>query len=367
MQEYLHSYPILYYVFILGFSILITVLAIPSILHVARERHLYDDLGSFRKHHDHGIPRLGGVGIFVSFTITSLLFGFADKSLPINYLLTACIILFAMGLKDDLTGVNSTTKFFMQFIVAAILVVLGDIRLTSMYGIFGVSELPYLVSVLLSILMMMLIVNAFNLIDGIDGLASVTCMTVNGIFAALFIYMKHYELAAVALAMVGATTGFLKFNLSPAKIFMGDTGSLLIGLISAVMAFKFIELNKFTGVDLPAVAVAPALTFAILIGPIFDTLRVFTLRIANGVSPFSADRNHMHHRILTLGYSHIQTTLILAGLNAVSVVIVLMFGNLGNSTLILLIITVSLLFNWLVTFLIRSKEREKLALRNLFA
>jgi UDP-N-acetylmuramyl pentapeptide phosphotransferase/UDP-N-acetylglucosamine-1-phosphate transferase len=167
--------------------------------------------------------------------------------------------------------------------------------------------------------------------------------------------------------MVGATTGFLKFNLSPAKIFMGDTGSLLIGLISAVMAFKFIELNKFTGTNMPAVFNAPALTFAILIGPIFDTLRVFTMRIASGVSPFKADRNHMHHRILTLGYSHIQTTLILAGLNALSVVIVLVFGYIGNSTLILLITGVSLLFNWFITFLTRSKERENLALRNLFA
>jgi UDP-GlcNAc:undecaprenyl-phosphate/decaprenyl-phosphate GlcNAc-1-phosphate transferase len=367
MQEYLHTYPVIYYIFIIGFSILLTVLAIPSILHVARERHLYDDLGSFRKHHDHGIPRLGGVGIFVSFTITSLLFGFADKSLPINYLLTACIILFAMGLKDDLAGVHSTTKFIMQFIVAAILVILGDIRLTSMYGIFGMSDLPYVLSVVFSILLIMLIVNAFNLIDGIDGLASTTCMLVNGTFASLFIYMHHYELAAVALAMVGATTGFLKFNLSPAKIFMGDTGSLLIGLISAVMAFKFIELNKFTGNGLPDIYSAPALTFAILIGPIFDTLRVFTIRIASGVSPFSADRNHMHHRILTLGYSHIQTTLILSGLNALCIVMVLVFGYIGNSTLIIMITLVSLLFNWLITFLTRSKERENLALRNLFA
>ena len=98
MQDYLHSFPIVYYIFVVVFSIAITLLAIPSILHVARERHLYDDLGSFRKHHDHGIPRLGGIAIFVSFTITSLLFGFADKTLPLNYLLTACIILFAMGL-----------------------------------------------------------------------------------------------------------------------------------------------------------------------------------------------------------------------------------------------------------------------------
>src|ERR1700754_1861753 len=142
MQDYLHTYPVIYFIFVVAFSILLTALAIPSILHVARERHLYDDLGSFRKHHDHGIPRLGGIAIFVSFTITSLLFGFANKSLPINYLLTACIILFAMGVKDDLTGVNSITKFMMQFVVAIVLTILGNIRLTSLYGVFGIYNLP---------------------------------------------------------------------------------------------------------------------------------------------------------------------------------------------------------------------------------
>src|SRR6201747_2370496 len=127
MMEYLHSYTFVYYIFIVAVSLLITTISIPSILHVARFRHLYDDLGHFRKAHDHGIPRLGGVAIFVSFTITSLLFCMTDKSLPINYLLTACIILFAMGLKDDLSGVNSSTKFLIQFIVCAILVILGNI------------------------------------------------------------------------------------------------------------------------------------------------------------------------------------------------------------------------------------------------
>src|SRR5476651_2875197 len=151
MPEFLHSHQFLYYALILVLSILITLQAIPSILHVARARHLYDDLGHFRKQHDHGIPRLGGVAIFVSFTITSLMFCMTDKSLPINYLLTACIILFAMGLKDDLSGVNSNTKFLIQFIVCAILVVLGNIRLESMYGVFGIYELPYLLSVGISI------------------------------------------------------------------------------------------------------------------------------------------------------------------------------------------------------------------------
>lgn len=366
MTEFLHSYPLVYYIIILTVSVLITLLAIPSILHVARARHLYDDLGHFRKQHDHGIPRLGGIAIFVSFTITSLLFSMTDKSLPINYLLTACIILFAMGLKDDLSGVNSRTKFLIQFITGSILVLLGNIRLTSMYGVFGIYDLPYWPSVALSVLTIILIVNAFNLIDGIDGLAATTGIVVNGCFAAMFIYMQQYELAAVSLAMVGAIFGFLKFNLTPAKIFMGDTGSLLIGLISVVMAIKFIELNKFTTIKSPEVFSAPALAVAILIGPIFDTIRVFVLRISNGLSPFNADRNHIHHRMLRLGFSHLQTTLILAGLNVLCIGMVLLFRSYGNSILIGLILMVCILFNWAITFFIRSKERESVAVKNLF-
>ncbi|TWR31517.1 undecaprenyl/decaprenyl-phosphate alpha-N-acetylglucosaminyl 1-phosphate transferase [Mucilaginibacter pallidiroseus] len=366
MPEYLSTYYFLYYFLIIVFSGLITLFIIPSILHVARTRHLYDDVGHFRKQHDHGIPRLGGVAIFVSFTLTILLFSMIDKTLPISYLLTAAIILFAMGIKDDLSGVNSSTKFFIQFIVGLILVILGDIRLTSMYGVFNIYDLPYVPSVVLSVLMIMLLINAFNLIDGIDGLAGTTCVVVHATLAVLFILSNHYELAAVSLALVGAVAGFLRFNFTPAKIFMGDTGSLLIGLISAVMAIKFIELNKVTPSSNPAIYSAPALAFAILIGPIFDTLRVFTLRILKGLSPFAADRNHIHHRMLRLGYSHLQTTIILVIINIMAIGVALIFSGLGNFVLIGLIFANSLLFNWIVTFCLRSKERHNLAFKNFF-
>lgn len=365
-MEFLQNYTVLYYIFVVVISVLITVFAIPSILHVARFRHLYDDLGHFRKTHDHGIPRLGGVAIFVGFTITSLLFCMADKSLPNNYLLTACIILFAMGLKDDLSGVHSSTKFVIQLIVCVILVVLGNIRITSLYGVFGIFDLPYFLSVGISMLFILMVVNAFNLIDGVDGLAATTGIITNGAFAALFIYTHQYELAAVSLAMTGAIIGFLRYNLTPAKIFMGDTGSLLIGLISAVMAIKFMEVNKFTGGSHVQIYSVPALTFAILIGPIFDTARVFIIRIASGVSPFVADRNHIHHRMLKLGFNHLQTTFILASINIISISMVLLFTSYGNSVLIILILGVSLAFNWMITFFIRSRERSSLALRNLF-
>lgn len=366
MPEFLYSNQFIYYIFIICFSALITTLAIPSILHVARARHLYDDLGHFRKQHDQGIPRLGGVAIFASFIITILVYSMINKSFPTSYLFISSLVLFAMGLKDDLSGVNSSTKFLIQFIVGLILVVLGDIRLTSMYGIFGVFDLPYIISVTLSILVIMLLVNAFNLIDGIDGLAAITGIIVNSTFAGLFIYIKEYELAIVAFAAVGAILGFLKFNITPAKIFMGDSGSLIIGLISVVLAIKFIELNRVDDARVPDVYSAPALTVAILIGPIFDALRVFFIRIIKGIPPFTADRNHIHHRMLQLGLTHLQATLILAAFNIVATVLVLSFNTYGNYILVIAIFGICLLFNWGLTFLIRSKQRHNHALRNLF-
>ncbi|PWK79849.1 UDP-N-acetylmuramyl pentapeptide phosphotransferase/UDP-N-acetylglucosamine-1-phosphate transferase [Mucilaginibacter oryzae] len=355
MLELLRSSHLVYNVLIVVFSIFITLLCIPSILHVARARHLYDDVGHFRKQHDHGIPRLGGVAIFVSFTITAMLFSVIDKSLPLSYLLTACIMLFAMGLKDDLSGVNSSTKFLIQFVVAAILVIPGDIRITSMYGIFNISALPYAPSVILSILGIMLIINAFNLIDGIDGLAATTGIIVNSTFAALFIYMGEYELAAISLAMVGATVGFLRYNITPAKIFMGDTGALLIGLLSAVMAIRFMEISRNNSVEPLLHSCGPALTLAILSGPIFDTLRVFVLRISKGRSPFDADRNHIHHLLLSLGLTHVQATLLLSVINLMMIGIVFLFGNIGNTLLILLIIGGFLAANRLILFFLRRK------------
>jgi len=366
MTELLLNNQIFYSVCVLLLAMGVSWAVIPSILHVARARHLYDDIGHFRKQHDHGIPRLGGVAIFVSFTMAALICSIVDNTFPVSYLLAAAIILVIMGLKDDLSGVNASTKLIVQIIAAMILVIWGDVRLSSMYGVLGIYDLPYTFSCILSVLVIIMVINAFNLIDGIDGLAGVTGIVTHVSFAALFIYTRQYHLALISAIMIGAIAGFLRFNLNKAKIFMGDTGSLFIGLISVVMAIEFIEGNKFSTSGSPLIYSAPAITVAILIGPIFDTLRIFFIRIINGVPPFTADRNHIHHRMLKLGYTHLQTTFILATINILSITVTLLFTELGNYTLILTIFLISMLFNWMVTFLIRSKERENMALRNLF-
>lgn len=363
MFEFLRPYHLVYNLLVVVLSALVTWMCIPSILHVARARHLYDDIGHFRKEHDHGIPRLGGVAIFISFNITSLLFGIIDKSLPFNDMLAACIILFVLGLKDDLSGVNPSTKFMIQAFVAAVLAVPADIRVTSMYGIFGIYNLPYIPSVLLSVLLIMLIVNSFNLIDGINGLAATTGIIANCTFAFLFICLRQYELAAIGLTMSGAILGFLRFNLTPARIFMGDTGALMIGLISAVMALKFISLSTVPNNGLPPMFYSPAMVIAILAGPVFDTLRVFILRLTKGKSPFEADRNHIHHRLLELGLNHGQATLFLSVISLLSIGGVFLFSGLGNSLLISLIFCLFAGANWGISILLRGKKRRDAVFR----
>ena len=194
--------------------------------------------------------------------------------------------------------------------------------------------------------------------------AKITCFF--QIFGFYFYFSGEPLYAVLALSLAGSLVAFLIYNFYPAKIFMGDTGSLLIGLISALMAVEFIEANKLTHNSSPAIYSAPALAFAILVGPIFDTLRVFFIRIINGIPPFTADRNHIHHRLLQLGLTHLQTTLILAFFNIMATVLVLSFNTYGNYVLVIVIFGLCLLFNWILTFLIRSKARHSHALRNLF-
>lgn len=354
------------YLLILFCSILISALSIPSIIHVARERKLFDELGHLRKFHKAGISRLGGVAIFVSFTITLLLWGLNSGVLPFNYLLTACIMLFAIGIKDDLAGVNHRTKFIIEFIAGIILAVPGKIRISNLQGLLGVYELSYLSSVVLSVLIIMFIINAFNLIDGIDGLAATTGIIVNSVFTALFINLQQYELATISLSLTGAILGFIKFNLSPAKIFMGDTGSLLIGLVSAVLALKFIAVSPAADVYNSGASSTLGITLAILIGPVSDTLRVFIIRLSRGRSPFLGDRNHIHHRILKLGFSHLQTTLILAALNGIIILLAFFLAAYGNGIMMVSIALLLTAFNWTLTFFIRSRARQSYRLRNLF-
>jgi UDP-GlcNAc:undecaprenyl-phosphate/decaprenyl-phosphate GlcNAc-1-phosphate transferase len=303
----------------------ITAYAIPIIITVAESKKLFD-LPDARKIHKKPIPALGGLGTFAGFMMAMLVtIPFHDSFMSFQYVVAACLVMFFVGVKDDVLMITPIKKFLGQLLAACILVYKGGFVLTDMHGILGIYQLPQSVSFGLTIFTIIVVTNAFNLIDGVDGLAGSLGSVVMLGLGVYFAVNKDIEYACLAFAMLGALLAFLIFNFQPARIFMGDTGSLLLGLVASVLIIHFIQ-KAPTATIIPFQS-APAVGFAILFVPLFDTLRVFSIRIVNRRSPFSPDRNHIHHILLDKGLSHRMVTLSLVFANVVMILI----GCLGNS------------------------------------
>lgn len=287
----------------------ITFYAIPIIIQVSNEKRLFD-LPDERKIHRTPIPSIGGIGIFAGF-IGAFLLTVTFSGYPHNfqYLVAALIVMFFVGVKDDLTNLPPFKKFLGQLIAAGILIFKGGFVITNMDGILGIYELPLVASYSISFITIVVIINAYNLIDGVDGLASSLSMLSAALFAVFFAVNNELAFACIATSIAGALAAFLIFNFNPARIFMGDTGSLVLGLLNAVLVIQFINFNSTASTTAVfQVNASPAIGFAILFVPLFDTLRVFSLRILHGESPFTPDRNHIHHILLRLGLGHKRVT-----------------------------------------------------------
>jgi UDP-GlcNAc:undecaprenyl-phosphate/decaprenyl-phosphate GlcNAc-1-phosphate transferase len=318
----------------------VTFLAIPAIMRVAKEKKLFD-LPDSRKLHTDPIASLGGIGIFLGFFLSCLLT--VSSNPEIQFFFASAIVIFFLGLKDDILIISALKKFLGQLAAAAILVHLAGIRIDSMHGVFGLGALPEPVSYLISYVTIIVVVNAYNLIDGVDGLAGSLGVLTTSIFGAYFFMAEMPAFSLIAFGMAGSLLAFLVFNFNPAKIFMGDSGSLLLGLVNAILVIKFISVADAPGALVPVDSVV-AVGFSILVVPLLDTLRVFSIRIANGKSPFVPDRNHIHHILLDRGLSHRTVTVICVGLN-VSFIVMSYFGRaLGSHWLLLIMLTASSIF-----------------------
>jgi UDP-GlcNAc:undecaprenyl-phosphate GlcNAc-1-phosphate transferase len=285
-----------------GLAFLITFFSIPVIIEVAKTKKLFDEPDE-RKVHKEVVPTLGGLGIFAGFIVASLL-GVPSSVPPVfQYFVAAAMVIFFLGIKDDIILLSASKKFVGQLVAAGIIIKFGGIRISDMHGFLGLHAIPYTASILLTVFTIIVITNSFNLIDGVDGLAGSLGLLTSSIFGIYFFATSQLMYAVMAFSLAGSLVAFLIYNFSPAKIFMGDTGSLLIGLLNSIFAIKFIAIAANPSFGQP-VQSAPAIGFAILIVPLFDTLRVVTIRILTRRSPFSPDRNHIHHFLLELGLSH---------------------------------------------------------------
>jgi UDP-N-acetylmuramyl pentapeptide phosphotransferase/UDP-N-acetylglucosamine-1-phosphate transferase len=320
-------------------SFIITFLAIPVILQIAELKNLYD-IPDERKVHTRPVASLGGVGIFGGFLLACLLSIQGYINPEFQYFFAAALVIFFLGLKDDLMVLSATKKFIGQVIAASILIHLGGIRLDSMHGLFGFEQVPEGFGLALSYLTIIVVINSFNLIDGVDGLAASLGILAMLIFGSYFFAIAQQAYALLAFSMAGSLVAFMIFNHHPAKIFMGDSGSLMIGLVNSILVIKFISVANSPLVSVP-VPSAVAIGFAILIVPLLDTLRVFSIRIINGRSPFTPDRNHVHHLLLERGLGHAAVTFTCVGIN-IGFILLAWFGrSLGPSYLLLIMLAFS--------------------------
>ncbi|MBN8683439.1 MAG: undecaprenyl/decaprenyl-phosphate alpha-N-acetylglucosaminyl 1-phosphate transferase [Chitinophagales bacterium] len=331
------------YAIILGFitAFTLTFLMIPVIIRVARERRLYDKPNE-RSAHIEPTPSLGGIGIFAGAICGIVLWTPLEVFGVLQYIFAAFVMLFLIGVLDDIMPMSPMKKFIGQLLAAAVLAYKAGIRITDLHGVLGVTTIPEISSFVLSIVVIVGIINAVNLIDGINGLAGSIGLLACLLWGSWFFVIDEMAFAMVAFSLAGGIIAFLKYNFTPARIFMGDTGSLLIGLVCAVMTIHFIEMNHKD--HIPAQYVfqsAPAIAFAMLIVPLFDTFRVFFVRIAQGRSPFHPDRNHIHHLLLDIGLNHLQATLALVSATIIFVIATYLLHNWGTLILILLQLSVA--------------------------
>ena len=324
---------------LIGISALVTFLvtfsAIPSIVRIAKEKRLMAQPNG-RTSHLHPTPNLGGIAIFAGVIISSVVFTGITTAHELKYIIAGMLILFFFGMKDDLQPLPAYQKLIGQSLAALIILVPGDFYLTSFHGLFGIQELPYIFSLAITWILFLALVNSFNLIDGIDGLASGIGILASLFFGIVFLQDGPLAYAIMSFILAAALLAFFYFNVFSMKnkIFLGDTGSMIIGLLLSVFAIKFMNLENST-LFFHQNHQVPAVLLCVFIIPLFDTIRVMVVRMSRGRSPFVADRIHIHHQLLRLGGSHLKATLTILSVNVLFIAMPFLFRSINGEVLIL--------------------------------
>jgi UDP-GlcNAc:undecaprenyl-phosphate GlcNAc-1-phosphate transferase len=342
------------YLFSLITSAAITAFAIPSIIRVSNIKHLFD-VPDERKLHKESIPTLGGMAIFAGMLFSVTFWCEQFQIVELQYIIASLLILFFIGMKDDLVNLRASKKLVGQILAGVILVHYAEIKLTTFFGLFGIRDLPIWFSYFFSVFTCVVITNAFNLIDGIDGLAGSLGIVGATTFGVWFYFLNMTQYTILCSALVGSLLAFLWFNKTPAKIFMGDTGSMLVGFVMALLAMKFIESVRVLPKDHDyKILSVPVFTCAVLIVPLYDTLRVFILRMSKGKSPFSPDRSHVHHILIDLGLSHLSATMYLVLFNVGMIFLAYNFQQIKGEILLLTILLIPTIIIFFLGLLIRK-------------
>ncbi len=356
--------PILSFVLAGFLAIIISYLAIPAIVSLSHQKGLTNK-PNHRTSHTGAVPVLGGVAIFAGLILGGSIFLPSGDLNPFRYIVAAIVILFFVGQKDDLQSISPGNKFFAQLIAALLVVILADVRITTLHGFVGIHEIPDWASVFISVFLIIIIVNSFNLIDGIDGLASGIGIIVSGTLGLWLYGLDYHYMAVLAAALTGGLIPFFFFNVfgKKNKLFMGDSGSLLVGLMVAIFVLKIC--SKDVPVDhFLYMKAAPSVAIGVLLYPLYDLQRIFIIRLAKGRSPFHPDRNHIHHLYLDAGFSHRRSTFYILILNLMAIAWAWIFRNSSILFLALTLLAGAVLVTLVLLYLVKRKQGLQIRLKN---
>jgi UDP-GlcNAc:undecaprenyl-phosphate GlcNAc-1-phosphate transferase len=353
----------IYYFILLFVSIfLVSYILIPKIRNISLKFNL-TDVPDTRSSHSNITPSFGGVSFYISYTIALFFIQFFFENQVSLTLLVGISVLFFTGLFDDLVNLPAKLKFFGQFLGVALLMSQPDFRIISLHGFMGIYEIPLALSIAGSMFFLLGLINAFNLLDGIDGLTGITGIIVASFYSYMFYNLGYFYYLSISITTIASLLAFLRFNFSlNKKIFMGDTGSLIIGLVLGLFTLKLMTADSIDSSLHLNPSQLPLFLVAVLYVPILDIFRVVIIRILKGVSMFSPDRNHIHHIIVDYGFSHRKASFIIGCVNfciALCMFFVITSFNIFQSTFLL----ISIFLAGILLLFLMNKSKTALRLK----
>lgn len=312
-------------------SFTVTTVVYPFVLRYAL-RHQVVDNPDARKIHRKPIPVMGGVVVYAGILAGCLAMALLIRGASIRWSLMALTTMMVLGVWDDIKNLSAVLRFFIQICIVGGYIALTDNYVWSFHGLFGVHELNPWIGIPLSLVTGVGIINAINMIDGIDGYSSGYGMMSCSCFAALFLVTGQHVWSSLAVIVVAALIPFFMHNVFgvKSKMFIGDGGTMMLGFIMSIFALGAFSLRRAQLLEDHGMGIA-AFALAVLCIPVFDTLRVMTARIWRGRSPFKPDKTHLHHLFIDMGFSHLGTAIIILSMNFIVIVTWFLLWKAGAS------------------------------------
>ena len=341
------------------FSFIITLIGLPFVIRIAESIGLFVPK-DYRRIHTSEVSALGGLVIFISASISFILFSDIINFPDYRFIISSGVLMFFLGFYDDLNEVKPETKLLGQIVAVSLLVVFANVRIEFLQHFFG-PNVGLWADTILTIILMITIINAYNFIDGIDMLAALLGLIIMGVLGVWFFMANQYDYSLALLTLSSSLLAFMAFNYSPARIFMGDTGTMTIGLIMAVTLIKFDSINDIIDGSI-RVHSAPGIAYAFISLITIDLIRVSFKRIIKGDYPFIADKNHIHHLFLRMGVSQNKTSIIISSVVFIQIFMSFYLDRFLFSNLIIIIInTMYLLTFYMLVFInLRAYSKAKL-------